>query len=1409
MAASGVGFANLGASCFINAGLQVIFSVPRLCQAIETGTSETEQALQTVLGLVRHAQGRVMPKPITDMFYEGRQQDAGEFILRVLAECSAAHHLLGGEEAPRFRCQHCNYTRPLSMERFLSLQIPLMAATPARSVQQALDAYLAAEHVQADVQNWCCLNFDCLDASRACDDPLHTTDISVWPEVLLLFLKRWDAAHGLLNHQVHCNDILTAGAHRYKLQSLATHIGPTPTSGHYVAYCRCNSGFLRMDDDKVGIVAADATQSFAIVPDEKVYVALYVKYIPSSEEEDPEHPGDSPRPPAVKRPAIDLDSDSDLPSGKHQNTDIDSNILPVPDEPSKKAFRFGRTPVATTIDLDNELADSEKDNADSNVVQKADSDSDMIVALEPPAHLPRRASKRQGAPGDANLPEARPAKQALSSFSEAEKVQIAEIIRSSTTAKQAIAALSSAFPSFNTQKPNSQHYISRYTIRNWIKNSASIDKVMSAPNAQPGKVRSSIAGSARDSLNTEARAAVGSALQAASTTSELIQILHQNLPGFSSTDREAEHYIARGTLHNWRTRPSIPKWFAAPESSHTNWDEEFQHSFAITFRRPAKRTLPDLPVDDHNGRWLLHGAWTFCPSCGRRRPRTQTATLALSRSAVLCSPACDTTATALLAPPQCGLTRVKLEGYVTPLPSYWQPWLSCIGKEGLPMTQLVSSDELRDLAVLDIKVEFRSRRGGHADICSKQKRTVVRGRWRPISLYEITRSDAAARAFSWLLENNSTYSRWVQHHSELVRGHGAADNWREIPTAELLLASPGIEVAARPWLYPLPSFGDTDLTSRLTSLGWVDAGQKPSTRCSFLRKLCSRCVEYTRDFPLHCLLYDTCMARTITSVMSVANQKQIAPEQTASDMDMFEGYWLQQLRKMEDICRQEYEHTSSMCEALPNIFFTVAPAEWRYILAHGLFYEEALTEQQDMITLHLYHSMQALLEVHLLKHGASLQRVGIAKIRQWSFRFEFQSRGTLHVHAVLWADLLPGITAADITARTNSGKTSAFLDLLHDLFRSRADVQCGDGTHCLLRYVAGYLTKASDALQFQAAQAESNHTQWRQAYRLLSKRSPTEQEILMEFAGLAMVKHSFSGLSIFAPIPGSNAKNSSRHQYAAYQHHLTQEAGAFGDARNLTFVQWLRKYRVHAKDFTLANRNEAGPARGKSCGVAMSFPFELLDVYVGSWAAASLEGMLEERLLPDVPDNLRLVGFEDELLRRRSFQAPEGCRHLKAVLCLNDFQSSASSTPSIFNPDVSKLLAAMERELIFRGLTQDRIATFKAKIRACSLLLLKIRDGQEDAAMWTARKLPGTPVRDWSPEQLEVLEKIRTGTSVGDASEVAKSVRLLQICGGPGTGKTEVVIAAAKQALDDGCKVLIAGPIGLLVSMYRPYVQFP
>ncbi|CAE7307097.1 pif1, partial [Symbiodinium sp. CCMP2456] len=977
------------------------------------------------------------------------------------------------------------------------------------------------------------------------------------------------------------------------------------------------------------------------------------------------------------------------------------------------------------------------------------SDSDVIMELDPPAtgNLKRASSatddscsKRRAAPSEECLVEdteiletertAAPAappsaptqtqrRRPLSRFTTQEREKIVSICKQHVTVKKVLAELAVSVPNLTTQDPAADGYVSSFTIRHWVQDHGRLNKALELASRAPtpkvlNKSRAPPANSARAALPEPVREAIASALETARSEEDFMVALQETIPDFSDTDATAGQYIPRTTLKRWY-RATGQDYFSDKQKLEQpeTWESEFERTFCITFAKPEMRYSAVDP-DDEVDQWLVRGSWTFCPKCGRRRPQCNVASLTLQRADKTCRYRCDPEPEDLLLPrTESDLGRhCKLDAYVTPNAHHWEHLLADLHVTGLPLVPGLTKKDLDTLAVLDLKIDYQTRRGGNAEITSKQKKSVIRGRWKALPLFDIQRSDQANRLFFWLLANNETYANWVQFHKQLaISNDNCSGPWQEVRTADLLLNSPGIEVAARPWLYPLASFGDTDLSSRLMPLKWIAAGSRPSLRASFLRKLMSRCIDYSRDFALKSLLYDSAMARTITSLISVANQRNIAPEFAAQQQDMFEGYWLLQLRKMEDICRREYESTDDLAKTFPNIFFTVAPAEWRYLLPEGLTLDDSLSEQQDLITLHMHHTLRVLLEHQLINHSDNLRAIGIANIRHWSFRFEFQARGTIHLHAVLWTDLLPGWSANDITARTG-GTASPFLGLLEKLFKSRADVQCGDGTHCLMQYVAGYLLKASDALQFLSKQVDDQDTQWRQAYRLLCKRSPTEQEIVMEFAGLSMVKHSFSGVDIFAPIPG----------------------------------------------------------------------------------------MLEERLLPVVPDTLKLPGLEDELARRRTFTAPCMCHHLKAVLSLDEFQLDGAD-PQVYNPDLARFFAKVEPELMLRGINADRISTFKAKIQATNLLLLRIRDGLEDAGFWTARDLPGYPRRQWSPEQGAVMEWMRDRLGVNDANDSRN--RVLQISGPPGTGKTEVVIGATKLALDDDCRVLVAGPIGLLVAMYR------
>ena len=98
---------------------------------------------------------------------------------------------------------------------------------------------------------------------------------------------------------------------------------------------------------------------------------------------------------------------------------------------------------------------------------------------------------------------------------------------------------------------------------------------------------------------------------------------------------------------------------------------------------------------------------------------------------------------------------------------------------------------------------------------SRQKPTVIRASWKPSLPTEALRSEAGRRAYEWLCSNNTTYEFFVEKHKAVLRSQAAGEAHLWIPPAELLLGLPGLEVAARPWLYPYTGCGDTDIAQRL------------------------------------------------------------------------------------------------------------------------------------------------------------------------------------------------------------------------------------------------------------------------------------------------------------------------------------------------------------------------------------------------------------------------------------------------------------------------------------------------------------------------------------------------------------------------------------------------------------------
>ena len=936
------------------------------------------------------------------------------------------------------------------------------------------------------------------------------------------------------------------------------------------------------------------------------------------------------------------------------------------------------------------------------------------------------------------------------------------------------------------------------------------------------------------------------------------------------------------------TRPASHAWRAEQHRTF-GISKQASHSHKLPAPEDAEAAVKGksmtTSIEDVHA-WMHTASWTFCPRCGLRSGNNTVswgwAKKHKQAVAQTCSGACDlepeeldTEVPADQKPP----ASTKLQAYVTPDEEYWKAFRSHVCQKDASWEEfrdILPPSDLPFLSLLDLRVDYETKRGGKASISSKQKKSLVRAIWKREDIEGNLPSEACRRAYVFLYENNSTYQAWVQNHRILLQEHtgSSSQEWRYMRTCELLLQAPGIEVAVRPWLYPQPAMADTDISTRLKAKNRIGEKSTPSLKTSYMRKVFSRCTDYATDYHLLALLHDTALARQVSAVVHKAEDLKMSPDAVAASMNQYEMYWHRETQKLEDMCRQ--------MGCLPNLFFTVAPGEWafpqHYGLLQGVIDDKDLSSHQAWLTLHLYNCIGALLEKTLLKEGTHREQCGLKDVLNYAFRFEFQQRGTIHVHVVAWVKYREDENLDLLTGRSGHvDPKSPFVDFLEKMFKCGAvDVQCGKSEWCLLRYVAGYVSKASDALHFHKKENRgegnaSDMSKWKQVYRLLCKRSPLEQELAMEFACMPMVKASFTGEHVYAPVPGSMAKNSDRRAYEAYQQRIRlfmetgqlelrkpeghEEENYFCEIKDgrtvlvddeeafqrwhkeelikyanrdnkdmnfhefckgqgpthMCFLEWYRKYRIadtiypkkeeddeppedadapmdpkdqpyepnECRNYTyiVKRRNVAGPGRNKPCAVGITFAFELLDIFIGQWAAMFLPVMEEDLIHPD-------------LLPPHTMSVPENTVHLAKVLAL-------------FCNDPEKLLLEIIPDLKRRGLGDNRIKTFNARTHAHHLLLQSVAKGDEDAEAWSAKNPYKHIERKWSPEQAEVLEAVANGTDIADANDVRVAKRILQVVGGPGTGKTEVVIEATIRAAKKGCKVLLAGPIGLLVSAHR------
>ena len=572
------------------------------------------------------------------------------------------------------------------------------------------------------------------------------------------------------------------------------------------------------------------------------------------------------------------------------------------------------------------------------------------------------------------------------------------------------------------------------------------------------------------------------------------------------------------------------------------------------------------------------------------------------------------------------------------------------GRHGVSMWEL-DAEESSALQIVLLEVYAKPQKYGSPHHYNWKKIALSRAHFKKELVTRASMpTPRAAAAFDYLVAENKFYKRFLEKQKAAIDSGRPPPHW--ISTFDLFIGTTtpeptpgrpdrltptntwlGIECAMRPTLYPRTSFADTGLLQAWRQDSADDSVRIVSIGRSWTRKVCSGVRVYAEQSPLAFFLYEKQLANKYFAAHTRAQQRNLTADVMTRDSQSSAGYWeivrdaladlvrIMLVRCFDQVNHRDlYNHVRGLrgqvwlC-AFPNLFITIAPAEWKFPMPYFLEpYLNNVVAGAYLMALHMYYLVRCIWNFLAVRGGCKFFTV-----YEYVIKTEYQGRGTPHWHIAAWVVCYTYLRFLV----GNSGKKiwSPFVKFLSMLFNAEIDVQVGNGR---LNYINGYVAKDHDAVDVGLGEyvQTGSTAPWLATYRLLSKQTPCIPEVAIKMASLPEFERTYSHVLLYPPqpkdctSPEDRRRNFSSRMYGFYLSAQEDQMKADQPIAQ-SFLVWHRAYVYDQDTQTCAERGGRHNQRhGKTLVVACRYWYELSDGFWGQFVLTQIPHINAADLLP-------------------------------------------------------------------------------------------------------------------------------------------------------------------------------------------------